>query len=489
MRIPAFVVIVSLIMGSSPALLGQDGSHTLQSEVRELKSLLEEMKAELILSRAETEAVRKELQQIREQLHTPILPQDAGDAKPLVESLQEQHELLSAKVEEQYQTKVESASKYRVRLSGMVLMNMFKNTGAVDNLDVPTLPVQENSIYSRAGFGGSLRQSLLGLEVIGPEVAGARLSADVRFDFAGGFPNTPDGVTFGLTRVRTGGIYMTWPNTTLMAGQEAPFFSPLSPGSIASLAVPAFSYSGNLWGWIPQLRLEHRLNLADNTNILLQGGILNPLTGELPGSQFVRRAQAGEASGQPAYATRIAWTRSAFGRPMTLGFAGYYSRQDWGFHRTMDSWTATSDWLLPISSRWELSGEFYRGRAIGGLGGGLGHSVVFNGPVTDPNTQIRGVNSLGGWTQIKFQQTEKLEWNGAFGQDNLLTGDFGRFPLANQGYYELSTARNRTSLLNFIYRPRSNLLLSLEYRRLRAFTIRGYSHSADHINMGMGVLF
>jgi hypothetical protein len=486
---PAFIAIVSVIISCSSPALGQDGSHALQSEIRELKSLLEEMRAELTLSRTETEAFRKELQQIREQLHVPLPAQEASDDKQVIENLQEQHELLNAKVEEQYQTKVESTSKYRVRLSGMVLMNMFKNTGAVDNLDVPTLPVQDNSIYSRPGFGGSLRQSLIGLEVIGPEIAGARLSADVQFDFAGGFPNAPDGITFGLARLRTGGIRMTWPNTTLIAGQEEPFFSPLSPGSITSVAVPAFSYSGNLWGWIPQFRFEHRLSLADSRIILVQGGILNPLTGEVPSSQFVRRAQAGEASGQPAYATRIAWNSNAFGRVVTLGFAGYYSRQDWGFHRTMDSWTAASDWILPISSRWEISGEFYRGRAIGGLGGGIGHSVVFNGPATDPNTQIRGVNSLGGWTQIKFRQTEKLEWNGAFGLDNMLTGDLGSFPRANQGYYELSAARNRTSLLNFIYRPRSDLLMSLEYRRLRAFTIRGYSHSADHINMSMGVLF
>jgi hypothetical protein len=32
--------------------------------------------------------------------------------------------LVQAKVDEQYQTKVESASKYRVRLSGIVLMNL-----------------------------------------------------------------------------------------------------------------------------------------------------------------------------------------------------------------------------------------------------------------------------------------------------------------------------------------------------------------------------
>src|ERR1039458_6979416 len=42
-------------------------------------------------------------------------------------SLEEEYQLLSGKVDDQYQTKVESASKYRVRLSGIVLMNLASN--------------------------------------------------------------------------------------------------------------------------------------------------------------------------------------------------------------------------------------------------------------------------------------------------------------------------------------------------------------------------
>ncbi len=47
-----------------------------------------------------------------------------------VASLEEEYQLLSGKVDDQYQTKVESASKYRVRLSGIVLMNLFSNRGS-----------------------------------------------------------------------------------------------------------------------------------------------------------------------------------------------------------------------------------------------------------------------------------------------------------------------------------------------------------------------
>jgi hypothetical protein len=109
--------------------------------------------------------------------------------------------------------------------------------------------------------------------------------------------------------------------------------------------------------------------------------------------------------------------------------------------------------------------------------------------LTDPGTQVRGLNSSGGWAQVKFRETEKFEWNGAFGQDNSFAGDLRLFPLSTQGYFDPSLARNRSAFVNFIYRPRSDLLFSVEYRRLRTISVTGNSETAGHINISMGVLF
>jgi regulator of replication initiation timing len=466
----------------------QDSIQSLQKQTSELKAMLEEMKAEMVRSHTETMALRQELEATREQLAAVVPVPQAGES-PAVQRLEEDQQLLSAKVDDQYQTKVESASKYRVRLSGTVLMNLFSNNGFVDNIDFPSFVGQYGTQYSRGSFGGTLRQSQIGLEAFGPQIKGARVSADVQFDFAGGFPSTPDGTTLGLPRLRTGAVRLTWPRTTIVAGQDAPFFSPRSPTSVATLALPEFAYSGNLWTWIPQARLERRLDLSESSSVLLQGGILDPLTGELPSSQFLRTAGAGEASRQPAYAARTAWSRKAFGQTLTAGIGGYYSRQAWGPYRNVDAWAGTADWTVPLSNRWELSGESYRGRAIGGLGGGFGHSVGYSGPVSSLSTQIGGLNSAGGWAQAKFRQTERLEWNGGFGQDTILAGDLRRFPVVQQGYIDPTVARNQAAFINLIYRPRSDFLFSVEYRHLRTFGISGNSAGADHINVGMGVLF
>jgi hypothetical protein len=90
---------------------------------------------------------------------------------------------------------------------------------------------------------------------------------------------------------------------------------------------------------------------------------------------------------------------------------------------------------------------------------------------------------------MKFRQTEKLEWNAALGLDNSMAADLRHYPVSLPGQYDTSLARNRSGLFNFIYRPRSDLLFSLEYRRLQTFWLSGGSQSADHVNIGVGLLF
>jgi hypothetical protein len=459
----------------------------LQEQISEMQSIMAAIHEDLLRSRAEASELRREL----ESSHAlpGSVPGSGTDSEQRLEKLEEEQQLSNAKLEEHNQTKVESASKYRVRLSGAVILNLISNSGLVDNLDFPSLVSVDRPLDPKGSFGASLRQSLLGLEVLGPEIKGARLSADLQFDFAGGFPNVPNGATLGLARLRTGVIRIAGKQTTLVAGQDAPFLSPLSPNSIASLAVPALAYAGNLWTWTPQIRLEHRVTLTENSSLLLQGGLLDPLTGEPPTSAYVRTPDAGEASRQPAYAARTAWSHRLFHHEIVLGVGGYYSRQNWEFHRSVDAWAGTTDWKVPLSERWEISGEFYRGRAVGGLGGGSGRSVVFSGPITDPGTRVRGLDATGGWAQLTFRQTEKLEWNGAFGQDSSFARDLRLFPLSTQSYFDPSLARNRSAFLNFIFRPRSDLLFSVEYRRLQTISVSGNSENAGHFNVSMGVLF
>lgn len=92
--------------------------------------------------------------------------EQGGTIEERVAKLEDNLELTDAKVQEQSQTKVESGSKYRVRLSGMVLLNAFETRGAVDNLDFPEIATAPEVPGTSGAFAGSLRQSQIGLSLI-----------------------------------------------------------------------------------------------------------------------------------------------------------------------------------------------------------------------------------------------------------------------------------------------------------------------------------
>lgn len=415
--------------------------------------------------------------------------EEASGGQP-PDGLSENEKLLKAQIEEQQQTKVESGSKYRVKLSGLVLMNAFSNRGAVDKVDVPNRAV---SSQDKGSVGATLRQSIFGLQVFGPELAGARTSGNISVDFFGGLAQQPYGETAGILRLRTASAHLDGPNTSIMFGQEAPFISPLSPTSYATLAEPALAWSGNLWVWTPQVVAEHRFHSSDDSFFLVSGGVLAPLTEDIPTDDVLDRAQAsppspGERGRRPAIGSRLGWQSRAFRQTLQFGVGAYTSHLRYNFGRATESWAVTSYWQVPLNSRVELSGEAYRGRAVGGLGGGIAQSVVYAGDPLLSTTGFRPLNAGGGWVQLKIRLHPKWETNGAFGQDNVLAGDL-RWAPTLQGEYMTPLARNRTAFGNVIFHPKSDLVLSAEYRKIWTYGYIGRPNTADQVNLGAGVSF
>jgi hypothetical protein len=486
----------------------------LQDQVRQLRMLVDQMRAENAESRSEMQQLRQDLQATRALLERPAAPaetahaaeavakstgaetttaaaqpaQGAATLEDRVQKLEESTTLIGEKIDEQYQTKVETASKYHARLHGIVLMNAFRNVGGSDNLDFPDFAEPLGPGVPQASLGATLRQSEIGLEIFGPNIAGARTSADVQLDFAGGFAETGNGVNYGIVRLQTASLRFDWEHTSIVAGQDSLFISPLSPTSFASLATPAFGYAGNLWGWTPQLRIEHRFQISDQQTLAVQAGVLDNLDWEFPADPFYRYPQAGEQSGQPAYALRTSWSRPVREHPVSFGVSGYYGRQNWTWDRIVDAWAGTADWQVPIAPRFSLSGEFYRGRGIGGLGAAVGRSIVYGNNPDYALSPIRGLDAAGGWTQLKFQLTPKIEFNGVIAQDNAFTDDIRGFATDANNYGPI-LGRNRGALGNVVFRPRSDLILSAELRRLRSFPVYSSSSVTNQASASVGILF
>jgi hypothetical protein len=502
--VPARSVVLTMVftycVALVPSLAGQALDEKVQEltrEVRQMNTIIQELRAEIAKSREETRELRLEVLKaagqreagkvvpislvetstptgdsaIPVQSATPPVVVASQQPDERLDQLEEGQRLLESRLEEQYQTKVESSSRYRTRLSGIVMLNAFENRGRVDRTEVPNLALRTLPGDAAGTFGLTALQSQLGFEAYGPTLAGARASAGIQFDFFGASGSGDYAAWWGAARLRTATVRLDWTRTSIVVGQDEPFVSPLSPTSVASLAYPAFSYSGNLWNWIPQARVEHRFSVSELNTISVQGGFLDP----------------SPRDADPDYAARLAWSHGEGDRPLTLGVGGYYSRQNHGSGRTEDGWAATADWAVPLGNRFELSGEFYRGRAFGSLGAAQGRSVLFSGPESDPASSLVGLNSIGGWAQLTFKATSAVELNGAYGEDQPYSRDLQTFVPPN--VYNGGISRNRSGMFNIIYRPRTDLVFSLEYRRLKTWRVSTDGDRAGHLNLGVGVLF
>jgi outer membrane murein-binding lipoprotein Lpp len=509
----------------APSAPLEDCVRTLAAEVKELNATVQELRSDMTESRAETKELREQLRGAMQQLSAlrvnpaesvsksaaapevvtvptapvpPSAPQVSSPPSPAANSetstearldrLEEDQQLLQSKVDEQHQTKVESFSKYRVKLDGIALFNLFGNRGTVDNQDIPGLALPRPDSGTSGSVGATLRQSEIGLQVYGPTLWGAQTSGNVNFDFMGGFAGTTNGTTDPLVRLRTGIVRFDWANTSIVAGQDAPFFSPLSPTSFASLGYPAMADAGNLWTWTPQLRVERRIALSDASRFNVEFGILDPLSGEPSYSPYYRVPDAGEQSRIPAFGSRVAWVCGWGAHPLTLGAGGYYSRQNYGYSHSVDAWAGTLDWEIPLERRIILSGEFYRGRGIGGLGAAEGRSILYEGSPGGPGFGITGLDTIGGWTQLKFRATNSVEFNAAYGEDNPYSRELNEYEVPALYAYP-SVGRNQNAFVNVIYRPRGNLLFAFEYRYLDTLQITNPGNTAGTLNLSMGVLF
>jgi hypothetical protein len=457
-------------------------------QLRELAAQLAQMRQELADSKKESSDLRKQVEELRQQVET-LRGTPTNAAVPVLtpEQLTEEHELLAAKVEDQYQTKVESSSKYRVKLSGMALFTTGFTAGGVNNLDLPSFAEESGAGESGGAFSATVRQTILGLDVDGPQLWGARTSGQIRADFFGSASTLPNGIANSYLRIRTARLRLDWKNSSLEIGQESPFFSPLSPTSLVSTAYPSMWNSGNLWTWIPQANVTHKFRSADKTRVVLQYGVLDPFTGELPHGEYDRAATAGERTRTPAVAMRVGAERGT-DRKTAFGAGLFYSRQNWGFDRKVKSWAATVDYEIPLGRFVTLSGELYRGRAMGGLGGSVGRTVLASGPLSMMSTRILPIQSGGGWAQFKVKPNQRWEFNAAFGGDFPFRGSIPKFP-AIYADEEYSPQRNTSGTANFIYQPRNNLLFSIEYRRLWTSPFDGPQVRANHVGIGAGILF
>jgi len=405
-----------------------------------------------------------------------------------VTQMRDKQDVIAAEVQQHEQTKLESASKFPVRFHGMVLFNAYVNEGVVDQPDMPTSALLRAPSQSHGSVGAGLRQTMLNFEGTGPKLWNGRLSADMSMDFFGGVTPEELSAPAGLVRMRTAGITWAWTHDLLRAGYDGPLISPLTPESLAEVAQPALAWSGNLWVWAPQLSWEHRIAFADHRQFGYEFGLYDPSYNATNAVVAFSTVSPGEAARQPGYEMRLFYRASGEPGALQIGTSGYYDRKYFGSGQTVDAWAGTADWRLPVTARGQWSGEFYRGRGIGSLGGGAYRDAYTYIDPDTGGTKTRGLDAVGGWTQGQWRCSQTMQLNVVAGQDTGFVSELREATAQYSSALDYYT-RNRSLMANFIYRPWSSIVFSPEFRRLTSWPFYGHANWANVYTVSAGYQF
>ena len=464
---------------------------TVSEKIDKLDAQMTQVQAQLEQSARELKDIQQQLSALRGQAEIPgketiegpsIAP--AAQLAAAVEELREKQDVQESQLAIQEQAKVGSESKYPVTVSGMILMNSFVNTRAVDTVPTPAVAL------SGAGATGiTLRQSVVGIDASGPHLFGAHSHADLRIDFDGSQSATYS-TAIGSVRLRTAHAELDWLHAKAFFSFDRPILSPDSPTSLTAVAQPALAWSGNLWAWNPQAGVSESFPVHRALALQMQTAVIDV---EDPYNQFTSSAASpytppstGEQSRWPGVEGRLSLLGPLADSEAHLGVGGFFAPHRTSGGTTYNSWAGTMDFGVPISSHLQMIGSAYRGQALGGLGEGADKDVVYR--IYGNEAYFRTLDDMGGWVQAKQKINERLEFNEAFGMDNVPAYQLVPFAIAGpDNYYNF--ARNRTFTSNVIYKPSAYLLYSIEYRRIASSFVDSPTTSSDVIGVAAGYRF
>jgi hypothetical protein len=512
--------LVAVFIGLSAHLAGAQATsrEEMAPQIQRLTDAMTHAEAQLAQSQRQLEEIRQQLEAVKRQFAASgssgiAAPENAAAAphedaasigsvvaanNSALDEIREHQALQDSQIATHEQTKVESESKYPVKLTGLLLLNGFVNTRAVDAPATPTL-----SLPGSGSTGASVRQTVLGFDARGPHLLGARSYADMRVDFAGSPASSNAASSYDgyygandtLLRLRTAHAGLQWERTGAYFSLDKPLISPDSPTSLAAVANPALAWSGNLWTWNPQVGVTQNIDQGTTHDVRLQAALIDvgdapvlPTAIVTPISPIVSPSSS-ERSRWPGAEARIAWLGSRQRENGNhFGIGGYFSPHLTPSGKRYDSWAATLDANMMLPLRLQLTGNFYRGLALGGLGGGAYKDYAYLAESNSTYYYILPLDDVGGWTQLKEKWSERLEFNAAFGMDNSFSKELRRY-FAPGGSVWQNLARNRTYTGNVIYSPNAYLMFSLEYRRLESAPVEGLTWGSNVAGAAVGYRF
>ncbi|MBI2681480.1 MAG: hypothetical protein HYX25_10815 [Candidatus Solibacter usitatus] len=411
------------------------------------------------------ERLEKENHDLAEEVRA--LRRDLAVARPdpgqRLTEVEEKAAIQESRVEEQAQSKVESSQHLPIRLFGMALFNTFLNSRQTGGVESPVVAPYNGGALSG---GATLRQSQIGLDYRGAQTLwGGQVHGSVLMDF---FSGSIVGYE-SYVRLRTARMDVDWGSTSLMVGQDKPIISPREPNSLASVGYPALSDAGNLWRWQPQVRLEQRFRLSNDSGVRAQMGVF--VTDE---AYSYASPGAALQPHRPALQGRLEfWHRFADdGRRIAIA-PGFHTSTTHVAGTTVPSSLFSLDWIAGPWSKLEFSGAFFTGRNIANLGG------LYQGFTVLGRGNVIPVHSKGGWAQLSYLATPRLSFNLYSGQQDNRDRDL----------FYTGIGRNLSYAGNMMYRLAPNVIISLESGQVRTLYLGRGTQLNNRYDLAIAYLF
>lgn len=383
-----------------------------------------------------------------------------------------------------------TAHSTEIKPYGFILANYIQHFGRPNIADVPTQAVSDGNIappnQNLSVF--HVRQTRLGLNLTGGKgPRDADLSGTIEADFWGlrAANSGANDVLQAGPRLRLAFVQAKLGEHAVVFGQDwVKAFAPLNAWSLMHQAVPVHSNSGNLWNRLPQLRWDARWILNAETSIGTKLALARSFSGDQAGRAFgsngtqIDAPGSGESSGGPAYQALAEVQRSVGGRVFVLGASMQYLRQSFNSLVTapagstgkrVDGLLGSTHFVLPLCSRFEISGEGFYGRSDQNLQG--------LGAIYNDLGDVRTSQTRGGWVQGALKLSDTVKAHVSAGFENL-----DRTGLAAASIY-----RNETILANAAWDMAKDFTVSVEFGRIHSYFVS--APSGDSMNAGLAAQY
>lgn len=241
-------------------------------------------------------------------------------------------------------------------------------------------------------FNMTGNETRLGMKLSGPDFGEAKTSGLVEIDFFGGGAENKSN-----PMMRHAFVKLDWPEKkfNILAGQYWDIISPLNP---TTLNYAVQWWVGNIQYRRPQIRLTKSMNLAEDVDLKLEGGLFRTIGDAAAFSP----GDTGEDAGYPHVQGRasICFPFWDAGKRTSLGVSGHYAEEEFDYNfqgnsEDVESWSMCFDLHMPWNDWISHKAEYYIGENMDAYLGGIGQGITVT--TIGPLVNIEEIRSRGGW--------------------------------------------------------------------------------------------